>query len=138
MGRTFWPQAGGIGGVVAELRDHGDAIQADLLRAGWHLRELTLAELSSWIRHPARDSSHARALLGTDYEWTLETQLLAGVHDRLAEANWQRGNGKGPRPKPIPRPGVEQGKRHFGGSAGRSPDEMKAELARMAGRAPMG
>jgi hypothetical protein len=119
------------------LRDYGDAIQADLLRAGWHMSDLTLAELASWARHPARDSAHARELLQDGFDWTLETHLLAGLHDRLAEANWQR-SGKGPRPTPLPRPGVKPtDEQRFGGSAGRSPVEMKAELARMAGRAPM-
>jgi hypothetical protein len=138
MGTHLGTAPGGIAGVVAELRDHGDAIQADLLRAGWHVRDLTLAELVSWIRNPARDSAHARQLLAEGFEWTLETHLLAGIHDRLAEANWQR-QGKGPRPTPLPRPGVkaDDGKTRFGGSAGRSPTEMMAELARMAGRAPM-
>lgn len=41
------------------------------------------------------------------------------------------------RPKPIPRPGVESDGRKFGNTEGRSIAEVKAELARMAGRAPM-
>jgi len=107
------------------------------LRAGWRLTDLTWLELLNWIRNPVRGSAHANRVLGPDRDWTLTAQLLAGVHDRLAEANWQRAGGKGPRPKAIPRPGVESNGRNFGGSDGRTPDEMKAELARMAGRAPM-
>lgn len=53
-------------------------------------------------------------MAGPDSVWTLETQLLAAVHDRLSEANWQRGNqgAKHPtrRPQPIPRPGVRSGR----------------------------
>lgn len=30
--------------------------------------------------------------------------LLALIADYLAEGNWQRGGGRGPRPKPVPRP----------------------------------
>lgn len=42
--------------------------------------------------------------LGIDSAWSNESHLLAGVIDLLAGANWQRGGGKGQRPKPIPRP----------------------------------
>ena len=38
--------------------------------------------------------------------WKLEHHLLAGVLDALNAANWQRGGGKGTRPKPVTRPGV--------------------------------
>lgn len=39
--------------------------------------------------------------------WTADTHLLARIADLLASGNWQRGGGKGPRPKPIkmPKPG---------------------------------
>lgn len=37
--------------------------------------------------------------------WTLTDHLLAMTVDVLRSANWQRG-GKGPRPKPLPRPGA--------------------------------
>jgi hypothetical protein len=96
-------------------------------------------ELHNFIRNPARDSAYVRVALGQDNEWALLAQLVAGVHDRLAEANWQRGGGKGKRPRPIPRPGVDgKSERQFGDAAGHTAEEMKAELARMAGRAPMG
>jgi hypothetical protein len=36
--------------------------------------------------------------------WTADTYLLAHIADTLALANWQRADGKGSRPKPIPRP----------------------------------
>lgn len=39
--------------------------------------------------------------------WSRTDQLLAAVFDALNAANWQRGGGKPPRPKPLPRPGVE-------------------------------
>lgn len=71
-----------------------------------------------------------RSLAGEDHGWTLETQLLAAVHDRLAEANWQRGNSgaKTPsrRPSPIPRPGVRPDRI---GSTKRDPREVAAYLA---------
>lgn len=46
-----------------------------------------------------------REILGGEYvEWGTTDWLLAGVLDVLQGANWQRGGGKGQRPKPIPRP----------------------------------
>lgn len=36
--------------------------------------------------------------------WGDSEHLLAGIFDLLAGANWQRGGGKGTRPKPIRRP----------------------------------
>lgn len=40
--------------------------------------------------------------------WTADTYLLAQVADLLAGANWQRGGGKGSRPKPLHRPKWKQ------------------------------
>lgn len=42
--------------------------------------------------------------------WDTIEHLLAAVVDLLAAANWQRGGGKGQKPKPVPRPQAE-GKR---------------------------
>lgn len=42
--------------------------------------------------------------------WGPTEHLLAGVFDVLQVANWQR-TGKGSRPKPLPRPGKDVGKR---------------------------
>ncbi|MFI0262078.1 DUF5361 domain-containing protein [Streptomyces sp. NPDC017056] len=72
-------------------------------------------------------------MAGPDSAWTLDAQLLAGIHDRLAEANWQRGNAgsKSPRarPKPIPRPGVRGGR--VGGTR-RAPAEVARYLVQFA------
>ena len=47
--------------------------------------------------------------------WTTGDHLLAAAVDALASGNWQRGGGKGKRPKPIPRPGSEdEGSRTLG------------------------
>lgn len=63
-----------------------------------------------------------------DFAWGLPEQLLAGIFDRLAEGNWQRGEGKASdRPKPLPRPGIEPDEKKFG--KGPLPwDEMAAWL----------
>lgn len=65
--------------------------------------------------------------------WTLDAHLAALTVDALHAANWQRAGKKGARrPKPIPRPGVKQGKssRTFGG-AGVSLEEMQAKHEEM-------
>jgi hypothetical protein len=63
--------------------------------------------------------------------WDLTDQLLAGIHDLLAAANWQRsGDKRIPRPKPLPRPGVKNpGEKRFG-TASLSITEMRERLAR--------
>lgn len=60
-----------------------------------------------------RESATARAQHGEAVEWSSADYLLAAIYDVLAAGNWQRGGGKGPRPKPIPRPGkqAEEGNR---------------------------
>lgn len=110
--------AGGILGLCRLLNEHGEAIEADLQRYyGTDLRDLfrpgsglTWRRLRALVVNLPSDSALARTIAGPDSVWTLETQLLAAMHDRLSEANWQRGNAgaKSPsrRPQPIPRPGV--------------------------------
>lgn len=56
------------------------------------------------MRHLPRDSATARAILGPAADWSDDTHLLASLLDLTAGANWQRGNGKGPKPKPVQRP----------------------------------
>lgn len=45
-----------------------------------------------------------------DPAWGLQEQLLAGIFDVLRIGNWQRGGGKGQKPRLMPRPGVESGR----------------------------
>lgn len=46
-----------------------------------------------------------RHLKPTESQWTTTDHLLAGVLDALNGANYQRGGGRGSKPKPVPRPG---------------------------------
>lgn len=57
-----------------------------------------------------------RAVVGASAQWSTEAHLLAAVLDATRAGNWQRSGGKGKRPKPIPRPGVDDGKKTFGRS----------------------
>ncbi|MET9147300.1 hypothetical protein [Streptomyces sp. NPDC004042] len=99
----------------------------DLFRPG---SGLTWRRLRALVVNLPSDSALARTISGPDAVWTLETQLLAAVHDRLSEANWQRGNAgsKSPsrRPQPIPRPGVRSDR--IGGTD-RDPREVARYLA---------
>lgn len=57
-----------------------------------------------------RGSAYVRSLTGDD--WTMTDHLLAAVIDTLQAANWQRTDGKGQVPKPIPRPGAKSSQTH--------------------------
>jgi hypothetical protein len=60
--------------------------------------------------------------------WTRTEHLLAAAVDVLNAANWQRGGGKGPRPKPLPRPGVEDREVRRFGTPVRTIDELNRRL----------
>jgi len=45
--------------------------------------------------------------------WSPESYILAIVVDHLALANWQRGGGKGKKPKPLQRPGEVESKQEI-------------------------
>jgi hypothetical protein len=66
--------------------------------------------------------------------WRLEHHLMAMIIDLLAGANWQRGGGKGSRPKPVQRPGVKDtGNQTIGGSASPLTPEQKMRALRAIG-----
>lgn len=50
------------------------------------------------------ESALCRKLRGPMADWGMAEMLLRQIDLRLAGANWQRGGGKGTRPKPIPLP----------------------------------
>ncbi|MEV1331121.1 hypothetical protein AB0J20_16265 [Micromonospora costi] len=51
------------------------------------------------------------ALNGDAARWGVTEHLLATAVDALLGANWQRGGGKGQRPKPVKRPDARAEKR---------------------------
>lgn len=80
-------------------------------------------------KQPRDTSALIRELEGNEsHQWTLTTYLLAGIFDQLAGANWQRGGGKGSRPKPIPRPGVTETEQKKVGKQAVSVAELDAFL----------
>lgn len=60
-------------------------------------------------------SALAKSVIGAKAQWTTLEYLVAAAVDALNAGNWQRGGGKGKRPKPVPRPGDRQA-RKIGGT----------------------
>lgn len=110
MEQPLGDRPGGIAGLCWLLAKHGDAIEYDLLALGYRLDDL--GEGLSWrdlwvvVTNAPPGSALVRAIAG--HVWSVTDYLLASVIDQLATANWQRqGKASARRPKPIPRPGVE-------------------------------
>jgi hypothetical protein len=88
-------------------------------------------KLVALLEHLPADSATVATRAGRrpGETWTRAEYLLAAAVDVLAVANWQRQGKKGaPRPKPLPRPGLETGDQHLGGEA-MAPEEIDAILA---------
>lgn len=83
------------------------------------------------LKNSPKDSAFVRSVSGDDSGWSVTDHLLALVVDHLAIAQWQRGGGKGPLPKPLKRPGTEN-ERH--GTASMSLEELKAWRDKRRGR----
>ena len=110
MGRGRGHRRGGIQGLYRILRDHGEAVEADLQRVyNIDLRDLVSGALS-WRRLRVL----TEAMYGDTARWGPTEHLLASAVDTLRSANWQRGQGKGKRPKPVTRPGRRPGHRRIG------------------------
>ena len=84
-----------------------------------------LADLAAAL--PAGSAVHRAT--DPDHAWTIEALLLAHVVDLLALSVWQRGGGKGPRPKPIPRPGARPDSRTLDLDSFDSPEAFDAWAA---------
>jgi hypothetical protein len=67
---------------------------------------LSWPEFRAFIEHlePSPRSAFFRAQYPKSYWWTPDIEFLAAIAGSLQSANWQRGGGKGPRPKPMKRP----------------------------------
>jgi hypothetical protein len=94
------------------VEDHAGAINYDLMKLGLRLRQLGTGALSwgdlrDYVRYGNTETALALETHGSTVLWGVTDHLLAVVADALHNANWQRGGGKGSKPQPIPRPGVE-------------------------------
>jgi hypothetical protein len=135
MDGARWDGAGGITGLVELIDRHGEALEADLQREYRRsLRELHAGTMSfrelSWLvkglpgdgtalwragrRVKSTRPGKAKATPPPDEFWTPERELQAQTIDALNILAWQKtkDGAKGRNaPKPIRRPGVEQGER---------------------------
>ena len=98
--------------LVGLVKEHPRALNHDLVRVGHRLRDLedprsglTLGDLLDLVTYSDPSSAVYRAL-NPEWEWDLTNQLLAYLIDHQQMMAWAEGGKKGPRPKPIPRPGV--------------------------------
>lgn len=99
---------GGICGLVGFLDDekYRDALTVDLMRVGRSIHQagspaLSWLEVRAFIKH-APPSSALRAVTDPLAEFASPTAMMSALAlDALHGANWQRGGGKGARPKPV-------------------------------------
>lgn len=96
--------------LIQFLEEHGGAVEADFQRYyNTRLSDLFNGKLS-WRRlkilidNLPIDSQTTCSVYGDKALWGTKEELLAICADALIAANWQRGGGKGRRPKPINRP----------------------------------
>jgi hypothetical protein len=113
-------RSGGIRGLCRLIDEHAEAIESDLLLAGWRLSDVTvtfswhdlLVMVRRWMATPG--SATAAAVAG-HVVWSDQEHLLAALIDAVQIGNWQRvGKKSVPRPKPVPRPGAKSRGRKFG------------------------
>ncbi|MBW3663576.1 MAG: DUF5361 domain-containing protein [Actinobacteria bacterium] len=112
--------AGGILGLYGLVEQHREAIDYDLLTLGLDLGDLGTPRLD-WSRlravvvYSPATSALASSMHGDAASWSVSDHLLAAAVDALNAGNWQRGGGKGRRPKPVARPGEKpKDQRRFG------------------------
>ncbi len=89
------------------------------------------------IRHMPEDSATLAALRGGPEHrpWTLQTDLLAGIFNAVAAANWQRTGKKSGKPEPVKPPEIKNvaGKKKKGTMSLRQwrDDQRRAAMHRM-------
>ena len=129
MGRAFRGEPGGIVGLLSLPQDHWDAIEADLLGMGWTLADVPTVvswrALLAYCRNAPRASALFRVANAEQAEWGPAEWIAADLVDQL---QWLRFalSGKGAKkPKPYPRPGVEDETTTTFGGSHMDLDEMK-------------
>lgn len=120
MGRPQRCVLGGIQGLLDLDRENWEALEIDILRAGYHLRDLNWREIVLVVRHSPRESEYFRLTFGEVAQWGPMEHLLATIADILNLILWLTGNPKkSKQPKPLPRPGQDPPKNEqtFGSAA---------------------
>ena len=100
--------------LVVLADEHPRALNYDLMRVGHRVRDLddarsglTLSDLLDLVTF-ADPTMAIYRVLNPDWEWDLTNQLLAFLIDHHQMVAWAEGGKKGPKPRPIPRPGVSE------------------------------
>lgn len=111
MGEVQWHHPGKLAGLLTLPRENWEAIESDLLDKGFTLadvpRRVSWRAVANMVKHTRRGSALHRVVNGENAEWGLAEQFLAGIHDGVWLANWQRtvdGSKNRNRPKPVVRP----------------------------------
>jgi len=93
---------------------------------------LTWRRLRVLVERLPRSSALVRETEGSIVDWSTSDYLLARIATTLEWANWQRGGGKGDKPKPItpPKSKTEEERRHgaLGRLVGRLLDQRERRL----------
>lgn len=111
MAKRVGGELGGIVALLGLIDEHSLPLEYELIKLGLRLREcpspaFNWRDLWVIVENMGRDSAVYKAIHpDDDTTWTNDTYLLANVVDALTAHLWQAGGGKGPRPKPLPRPG---------------------------------
>ena len=119
--------AGKIIGLAVLLTKYGEAIEADMVAAGWTLddvpRRLPWRALHAFVKHLPSNSAFKRELNGGDAEWStlLKTNaILADIYDAISSfaVAFVKSRGGHPKsPKPYRRPGMQSDGQHIGKGA---------------------
>ena len=122
-------------GLLGQSRETWNALEADLLSAGYTLDDyphrLSLRAICQFMFWADQNrSALARLVRPATVGWNHAEELLACILETLQSANWQRqGNKTAPKPKPITRPGAEpQGIQRFGADGGVSIGEFERRM----------
>lgn len=107
MAHAVHGDVGGIRSLLVELRQHGEAINHDLISRGWTRGDIggrlgwrDLLQFLKWMP-PVAESAYFRSRRPNSWWVTPQVQVLAGILYAAEGANWQRGGGQGKPPKPM-------------------------------------
>jgi hypothetical protein len=128
---------GGILGLYGLISQYREAIRYDLFMAGRNLDDIGITfswlDFAAFVRFAPLDSQLATEVNGAA-PWSRLEVLTASLIDSVRAGNWQRGGGKGPKPKPIKVPGYDNNEQVIGKPL--PIDEVQAYLNGRNGRSP--
>ena len=102
-------RSGGIVSLLGVLRDHGEAVEYDLLRCGLRREwlgseQLTWRDLSVIVRQAQPDTALYKAMAGDRWPRTTELELLRMIERGVRVLAWQQGRPGQPYPELIEMP----------------------------------